>query len=42
MDIFVWTKMGVESGEGLLQIVQRKEQERITGGGQYLLTSLAR
>jgi hypothetical protein len=35
MDIFVWTKMGVESGEGLLQIVQRKEQERITGGGQF-------
>jgi hypothetical protein len=32
---FVWTKMGVESGERLTQIVQRKESERIAGQGVF-------
>jgi hypothetical protein len=35
MDVFVWTKMGVESGEALEQIVRRKEAERIEGHGQF-------
>lgn len=35
MDTFVWTKMGVESGEGLEQIVHRKEAERVAGSGQF-------
>jgi hypothetical protein len=35
MDAFVWTKMGVESGEGLQHIVRRKEAERIAGRGQF-------
>jgi hypothetical protein len=35
MSIFVWTKMGVEAGEGLAQIVHRKEAERIKGHGQF-------
>src|SRR5438105_15006115 len=35
MSIFVWTKMGVESGEGLEQIVKRKEAERIAGQGEF-------
>jgi hypothetical protein len=35
MDTFVWTKMGVESGEGLEQIVRRKEAERVEGNGQF-------
>jgi hypothetical protein len=35
MQSFVWTKMGVESGEKLAQIVQRKEAERIAGAGQF-------
>jgi hypothetical protein len=35
MDSFVWTKMGIESGEGLAQIVQRKEAERKAGGGSF-------
>jgi hypothetical protein len=35
MDVFVWTKMGVESGEGLEQIVRRKEAERVEGNGQF-------
>lgn len=35
MDTFVWTKMGVESGEGLEQIVRRKEAERVAGNGQF-------
>lgn len=35
MDVFVWTKMGVESGEGLAQIVERKESERVAGQGQF-------
>jgi hypothetical protein len=35
MESFVWTKMGVESGEGLAQIVRRKEAERIAGGGAF-------
>jgi hypothetical protein len=32
---FVWTKMGVESGEALTQIVLRKEAERIAGDGNF-------
>jgi hypothetical protein len=35
MQSFVWTKMGVESGEGLAQIVQRKEAERKAGAGAF-------
>jgi hypothetical protein len=35
MNMFVWTKMGVESGEGLEQIICRKEDERIAGNGQF-------
>ncbi len=35
MDAFVWTKMGVESGEGLEQIVRRKEAERVEGNGEF-------
>jgi hypothetical protein len=35
MDVFVWTRMGVESGEGLEQIVRRKEAERVEGNGQF-------
>jgi hypothetical protein len=35
MSAFVWTKMGVESGEGLAQIVRRKEAERIAGRGIF-------
>jgi hypothetical protein len=35
MDVFVWTKMGVESGEGLAQIVKRKEAERMAGKGEF-------
>jgi hypothetical protein len=35
MDAFVWTKMGVESGEGLEQIVRRKEAERLKGNGLF-------
>ena len=35
MTSFVWTKMGVESGEGLTQIVERKEEERRAGGGIF-------
>jgi hypothetical protein len=34
-DTFVWTKMGVESGEQLIQIIKRKEAERIAGQGQF-------
>jgi hypothetical protein len=32
---FVWTKMGVESGEDLGRIVQRKEAERVAGKGRF-------
>jgi hypothetical protein len=32
---FVWTKMGVESGEELAQIVKRKEEERKAGRGIF-------
>jgi hypothetical protein len=32
---FVWTKMGAESGEGLAQIVRRKEGERVAGRGIF-------
>jgi hypothetical protein len=32
---FVWTKMGIESGEGLEDIVRRKDAERIAGGGEF-------
>jgi hypothetical protein len=35
MTVFVWTKMGVESGEKLEQIVRRKEAERVKGNGQF-------
>jgi hypothetical protein len=35
MNAFVWTKMGVESGEGLAQIVRRKEEERVSGRGIF-------
>jgi hypothetical protein len=35
MDVFVWTKMGAESGEGLEDIVRRKEAERMAGRGQF-------
>lgn len=35
MTSFVWTKMGVESGEGLAQIVKRKEEERQAGRGIF-------
>jgi hypothetical protein len=35
MTAFVWTKMGVESGETLPQIIQRKEAERIAGDGNF-------
>ena len=35
MSAFVWTKMGVEFGEGLAQIVRRKETERISGRGEF-------
>lgn len=32
---FVWTKMGVESGEDLNRIVARKEEERKSGNGIF-------
>jgi hypothetical protein len=32
---FVWTKMGVESGEALAQIVKRKDEERQAGMGIF-------
>ena len=32
---FVWTKMQAESGQGLADIVRRKELERAAGGGQF-------
>jgi hypothetical protein len=35
MNAFVWTKMGVESGMGLEQIVQSKEEQRISGRGEF-------
>jgi hypothetical protein len=35
MEAFVWTKMGTESGEGLQDIVRRKEAERVEGKGQF-------
>lgn len=35
MNAFVWTKMGVESGEALEKIVRRKEAERIAGRGIF-------
>lgn len=35
MDSFIWTKMGVESGEALAQIVRRKEEERRAGNGIF-------
>ena len=35
MNAFVWTKIGVESGEGLAQIVRRKEEERASGNGIF-------
>src|SRR5262245_28060526 len=35
MDAFVWTKIGIESGEILEQIVSRKNAERLAGGGQF-------
>jgi hypothetical protein len=35
MDTFVWTKMGMESGEQVTQIVRRKEVERVKGNGQF-------
>ena len=35
MDAFVWTKMGVESGEDLAKIIRRKESERIAGRGIF-------
>ncbi len=35
MAAFVWTKMGVESGESLAQIVTRKEEERQAGKGIF-------
>jgi hypothetical protein len=35
MPSFVWTKMGVESGEALAKIVQRKDNERSSGRGVF-------
>lgn len=35
MTAFVWTKMGVESGGVLTQIILRKEAERIAGDGNF-------
>jgi hypothetical protein len=35
MTSFVWTKMGVESGEELAEIVRRKEEERQAGQGIF-------
>jgi hypothetical protein len=35
MTVFVWTKMGVESGEELAKIVARKEEERRAGQGIF-------
>jgi hypothetical protein len=35
MKPFVWTKMGVESGEALERIIERKESERLAGGGEF-------
>lgn len=35
MTAFVWTKMGVESGEQLSQIVLRKDKERRSGNGIF-------
>ena len=33
--MFVWTKMGTESGEELARIVKRKEAERVAGNGIF-------
>jgi hypothetical protein len=35
MKPFVWTKMGIESGESLEDIVKRKNAERLAGGGEF-------
>lgn len=34
-NVFVWTKMGAESGEALAAILRRKEFERQLGGGMF-------
>lgn len=33
---FLWTRMGVEAGETLVEIVERKERERLATGGIFL------
>lgn len=33
--VFCWTKMGTEAGQGLEAILQRKELERLSGGGMF-------
>lgn len=35
-DAFVWTKYGTESGESPLEVLARKEQERLKAGGVFL------
>lgn len=35
-EAFVWSRMGVEAGEELERIVQRKERERAAAGGTFL------
>jgi hypothetical protein len=34
-EFFVWTQMEAEGGEELLRIIQRKESERMAGGGVF-------
>lgn len=34
-DLFCWTKIGVEAGQSLEAILQRKELERLTGNGTF-------
>jgi len=35
MKAFFWTKMGIESGEALEDIIIRKDAERTAGGGEF-------
>jgi hypothetical protein len=35
-EAFVWSRMGVEAGEVLARIVERKERERAAAGGTFL------
>lgn len=34
-DVFCWSKMGTEAGESLTRIRQRKDVERVSGGGTF-------